>query len=109
MERLQKVIAESGYCSRRKAEELIKLGKVMVNNVVVKEMGLKVSGNDTISINGKMLEKEEKEYFLLYKPRGVVTTAKDDKNRKIVTDLIKTNSSVRDEIHRRFVGLVHPK
>ncbi len=90
MERLQKVIAESGYASRRKAEELIKAGKVYVNGNKVTEMGFKVSGNDLIDINGKPLKKEDKEYYLLNKPRGVVTTTSDDKNRKTVTELIET-------------------
>ena len=63
MQRLQKVIAESGYASRRKAEELIKMGKVYVNGVKVTEMGFKVSGNDLIDINGKPLKKEDKEYY----------------------------------------------
>ena len=53
-------------------------------------MGFKVSGNDLIDINGKPLKKEDKEYYLLNKPRGVVTTTSDDKNRKTVTDLIET-------------------
>ena len=61
MERLQKVIAEAGYASRRKAEELIKAGKVYVNGEKVTEMGFKVNGNDIIDINGKPLKKEEKE------------------------------------------------
>ena len=90
MERLQKVIAESGYASRRKAEELIKAGKVYVNGIKITEMGYKVNGNDLIDINGKPLKKEDKEYYLLNKPRGVVTTTSDDKNRKTVTDIIET-------------------
>lgn len=91
MERLQKVIAASGYCSRRKAEELITKGKVKVNGEVIKELGTKVDGNDQIMIEGKILEKENKEYILLYKPRGVVTTTSDDKKRKTVLDLIDTD------------------
>lgn len=91
MERLQKVIAASGYCSRRKAEELIQKGKVKVNGEVIKELGTKVSGNDQIMIDGKILESENKEYILLYKPRGVVTTTSDDKKRKTVLDLIETD------------------
>lgn len=90
MERLQKVIAESGYASRRKAEELIKEGKVFVNGIKITEMGYKVSGNDMIDINGKPLKKEEKEYYLLNKPRGVISTTNDDKDRKSVIDLINT-------------------
>lgn len=91
MERLQKVIALSGYCSRRKAEELISKGKVMVNGITVYEQGIKVDGNDTITVDGNTINREDKEYILLYKPRGVVTTTKDDKNRKTVLDLINTN------------------
>ncbi len=94
MERLQKVIAESGYASRRKAEELIKDGKVFVNGNKVNEMGFKVNGNDLIVINGKALKKEDKEYYLLNKPRGVVTTTNDDKDRKTVVDLIETSKRI---------------
>ena len=94
MERLQKVIANSGYCSRRKAEELISAGKVRVNGMVVSELGFKVDGNDQIMINNEVLSREEKEYILLNKPRGVVTTTSDEKNRKTVIDLINTNKRV---------------
>ena len=94
MERLQKVIAEAGYASRRKAEELIKSGKVYVNGEKVTEMGYKVNGNDLIDINGKPLKKEEKEYYLLNKPRGTVTTTSDEKNRKTVIDLIETTKRI---------------
>lgn len=91
MERLQRVIANSGYCSRRKAEELISAGKVRVNGMVISELGFKVDGNDQIMINNEVLSREEKEYILLNKPRGVVTTTSDEKNRKTVIDLINTN------------------
>jgi 23S rRNA pseudouridine2605 synthase len=91
MERLQKVIAGSGYCSRRKAEELISSGKVRVNGCVVTELGVKVDGNDEIMIGNKIISREEKEYILLNKPRGVVTTTSDEKNRKTVLDLINTD------------------
>jgi len=91
MERLQKVIANSGYCSRRKAEELIIAGKVRVNGLVVSELGVKVDGNDEIMIGGKIISREEKEYILLNKPRGVVSTSHDDKDRKTVIDLINSD------------------
>ena len=94
MERLQKVIAESGYTSRRKAEELIKAGKVFVNDRKVTELGTKVAGDDVIVINGTMLKKEDKVYYLLNKPRGVVTTVSDDLDRKTVIDLIDTNKRI---------------
>lgn len=93
MERLQKVIAQAGICSRRKAEELIKDGKVKVNNEVA-TLGIQVGSSDTITVCGKLIRKEEKVYFLLNKPRGVVCTASDDKNRKTVVDLIKTDKRI---------------
>lgn len=88
MERLQKVIAASGVTSRRKAEELIVAGKVKVNGVVVTELGTKVSGKDEIEVNGISIKKEDKVFYLLNKPRGVVTTTKDEFNRQTVIDLI---------------------
>ena len=89
MERLQKIIAQSGYCSRRKAEELITAGKVRVNGSVVTKLGTQADGNDIIEVEGFTIEsKQEKVYVLLNKPRGVVTSTKDDKKRKVVTDLI---------------------
>lgn len=91
MERLQKYIALSGYCSRRKAEELIVQGKVMVDGEIVTELGTKVDGNNQVTVEGKTLTRETKEYILLYKPRGVVTTTNDEKNRKTVLDLIETD------------------
>ena len=86
MQRLQKLIAESGYCSRRKAEELIKQGKVTLNGKVVSELGTKASFGDDILVDGNLIEYQEKEYYLFYKPRSVVCTTKDDKGRKTVLD-----------------------
>ena len=95
MERLKKVLASSGYTSRRKAEELIKDGKVKVNGEIVTEMGYKVNGDDVIEINGKTItEKEDKVYYLLNKPRGVISSSSDDKNRKTVVDLIDTEKRI---------------
>ena len=94
MERVQKVIANSGICSRRKAEELILAGKVTVNGTVINELGTKVSEKDKIIVDGKIVETEEKVYFLLNKPRGVVTTTSDDKGRKTVVDLIDTDKRI---------------
>ena len=95
MERLQKVIANLGYCSRRKAEDLINQGKVLVNGEVVLELGTKVGRNDVIEVEGVVLSKEKNyEYYLLNKPRGVVTTTSDDKGRKTVVDLINTNTRI---------------
>ena len=94
MERLQKVIANYGYTSRRKAEELILKGKVRVNGNIVRELGIKVEPSDTIEVEGTILENTEKVYFLLNKPRGVITSVSDDKNRKTVVDLIRTNKRI---------------
>lgn len=94
MERLQKYIAEAGYTSRRKAEELIKEGKVEVDGKIVKELGTKVSGKERIIVEGNLLKKEEKEYYLLNKPREVITSVSDDKNRKTVVDLIETDKRI---------------
>ena len=94
MERLQKVIASSGVCSRRKAEELIVNGKVKVNGKVVTELGTKVDNKDEIEVNNELIVKEEKEYYLLNKPRGVITSTSDDKGRTTVVDLIDTTSRI---------------
>ncbi len=90
MERLQKIIANSGYCSRRKAEELIKQGKVKVNGNTVTSVGVKASVSDIIMVENNELKVEDKEYILLYKPRGIITSTKDEKGRKTVLDLIET-------------------
>ncbi len=94
MERLQKFIANSGYASRRKAEELIKNGKVKVDGEVVTELGVKVSGNETIEIEGNVLSKEDKVYYLLNKPRGVISSSSDEVGRKTVVDLIEEDKRI---------------
>ncbi|MFB1098874.1 MULTISPECIES: pseudouridine synthase [Bacillaceae] len=87
-ERLQKVIAHSGITSRRKAETMILEGKVKVNGKVVKELGIKVTDRDTVEVNGIPLEKEKSVYYMLYKPRGVISSVQDEKDRKVVLDLM---------------------
>lgn len=95
MERLQKVIAQSGYCSRRKAEELISKGHVQVNGNTITAMGVKVNYDDDITVDGEAISvKQDKVYFLLNKPRGIVTTTSDEKNRKTVVDLIDTDKRI---------------
>ena len=88
MERLQKVIAASGITSRRKAEELISSGKVVVDGKIITELGYKVNEGAEIIVNGIKINREDKVYYLLNKPRGVVTTTSDDKGRKTVIGLI---------------------
>ncbi len=95
MERLQKVIADAGVTSRRKAEDLIINGKVRVNGEVVKTLGVKVSGNDIVEVNGVMLQNEKvKKYYLLNKPRGVISSAHDEKNRPTVVQYIDTDARI---------------
>ncbi len=95
MERLQKIIASKGYCSRRKAEELISSGKVKVNGNIIKELGYKADHSDFIEVEGNPLgDKEDKVYYLLNKPRGIITSSNDDKGRKTVVDLIKTDKRI---------------
>lgn len=96
VERLQKVIANSGYTSRRKAEELITSGNVRVNGKTVYELGTKVEPSDTIEVEGTVINDKEtnKVYYLLNKPRGVITSTSDDKGRKTVVDLIETDKRI---------------
>mgnify|MGYP003288776949 FL=1 len=93
--RLQKFIANSGVCSRRKAEEYILAGKVKVNGKIVTELGTKVDPQkDEVIFNNKKIEQNnEYEYILLNKPVGYVTTVKDQCDRPIVLDLIKGNKT----------------
>lgn len=88
MERLQKVIAKAGIASRRKAEELILQGKVKVNGKVCTTLGTQVSNKAIISVEDKIIEKEELVYYLLNKPRKYVCTVKDEHKRNKVVDLI---------------------
>lgn len=96
--RLQKFMAQCGVASRRKSEELISQGLVKVNGKIVKELGTKVDPNkDFIQVEEKVITLElNKVYILLNKPIGYVTTLSDEKDRKIVTDLV---DQVRERIY----------
>ncbi|MDO4377564.1 MAG: pseudouridine synthase [Erysipelotrichia bacterium] len=87
-ERLQKVIAQAGIASRRKAEELISAGKVKVNGQTVSVLGTTVTNKDVITVNDKPIEKEELVYYLVNKPRKYVCTADDEHNRDKIVDLV---------------------
>ena len=91
MIRLQKAIADSGFCSRRKAEEYIINGKVSVNGNIITELGTKVESNDEIIVDGNVISKQDKEYYVFYKPRGVICSTNDDKGRKTVVDFFESN------------------
>ncbi len=94
-ERLQKYLAEAGIASRRKCEELILQGKVEVNGTIITELGTKVTPNDIVKYNGKIVETEdEKVYILLNKPIGYITTAHEQFGRDKVLDLIKINKRI---------------
>ncbi len=95
MERLQKIIAASGITSRRKAEDLITSGKVRVNGNVVKELGTKVSGDDIIDVDNVTINRDvAKVYYILNKPRGVITSVSDEAGRKTVVDYINTEKRI---------------
>ena len=88
-ERLQKYISSSGCASRRESENLIKEGVVTVNDVVVTELGTKVTEKDIVKINGKIIKPQEnKVYYMLNKPTGYLTTSSDSKGRRTIYDLL---------------------
>ncbi|MDD6272853.1 MAG: pseudouridine synthase [bacterium] len=94
MERLQKYLSACGVASRRKSEELILNGKVKVNGVIVCELGSKVSDSDTIMVDGLIVNRQDKEYYLLYKPEKTICSVSDDKGRVCVVDLIDTKEKI---------------
>jgi len=87
--RLQKILSQAGISSRRKAEEIIKEGRVTVNGRPVGELGFKVKAGDRIEVDGKPVWlPENHKYVALYKPRGYVTTMRDPQGRPTVADLV---------------------
>ena len=82
-------MAHAGVASRRKCEAFIKEGRVKVNGEIVRELGFKVGANDKIEVDGIPIYKEEPVYFMFYKPKGVLSSASDDKGRTVVTDYFK--------------------
>ncbi|HLV10063.1 MAG TPA: pseudouridine synthase [Halanaerobiales bacterium] len=89
MERLQKVMAHAGIASRRKSEKIIASGRVRVNGVVVTRPGTRVSEDDLIEVNGRVITPEKRIYILLNKPPGYITTVDDPHGRETVLDLIR--------------------
>ena len=93
--RINKFIADSGVTSRRKAEELILQGRVIVNKKIITELGYRINpGKDEVLIDGERLKIKNNVYYLLNKPKGVISTTKDERKRKTVVDLIKTREKI---------------
>ena len=93
--RLNKFIAESGICSRRKAEDLILQGRVEVNKQVVIELSFSIDPEeDVVRLDGELIKPKKHIYLLMNKPRGVVTTTSDEKNRTTVLDIIKIKEKI---------------
>ena len=90
MERIQKVIAASGVASRRKAETMIEEGRIKVNGKVLKELGYKTKKGDIIEVDGRTIEKENKVYYVMNKPKKSMCTSDDEFERTTVVSLIKS-------------------
>ncbi len=94
-ERLQKVLARAGVCSRRKAEALITSGRVSVNGAVTTQLGVKVDpSHDSVEVDNEAVELAPREYWLLNKPIGVITTVDDPWGRPTARDLVPTEARV---------------
>ena len=108
--RLNKFIANSGLCSRRDADELIKDGAITVNGEVVTEMGVKVSRTDKVMYGDKVLSGEQLVYVLLNKPKDYITTMRDPQGRRTVRDLVKNACKERiypvGRLDRNTTGLL---
>lgn len=88
MQRLNKFIASSGLCSRRKADEYITEGKVTVNGKVIVELGFQIGTKDVVKLSGKIIKPQKLDYYRFYKPAGYITTSDDEKGRKTIYDVI---------------------
>jgi 23S rRNA pseudouridine2605 synthase len=88
-ERLNKFISNTGYCSRRKADELIFMGLVKVNDKVVDTPGYRVKSHDKVNVEGTKLKHVQKQYILLNKTKDAISTVSDERDRKTVMDLIE--------------------
>lgn len=109
--RLNKYIAHAGICSRRKASEYIKNGAVMVNDVVIFEMGYKVQADDVVKFQGEIVQPTRNHvYILLNKPKNVITTLQDENGRKTVLDFVTDLTAERiypvGRLDRNTTGLL---
>lgn len=94
MDRLQKVIAQAGITSRRKAEELIVQGKVKVNGEIITQLGYCPPKGASIEVDGQKIQREDKVYYVLYKPKKTICAVKDDRDRKTVCDLFDVKERI---------------
>ena len=108
--RLNKYIAHAGICSRRQADIYISSGSIKVNNKIITELGFKVSSSDAVHFDGVLIKSEKPTYILLNKPKGFITTTKDERGRKTVMDLISKASKNRlypvGRLDRKTTGLL---
>ena len=108
--RLNKYIAHAGICSRRQADTYISSGSIKVNNKIITELGFKVSSSDVVHFDGVLIKSEKPTYILLNKPKGFITTTKDERGRKTVMDLISKASKNRlypvGRLDRKTTGLL---
>lgn len=89
MQRVQKIIANAGFCSRRKAEELIEAGVVQVNGKTITIGDKADPEKDKVTVNGELIKAPKRRYIVFHKPRGYLTTLTDPRGRKTIFDLIK--------------------
>ena len=108
--RLNKYLAHGGVASRREADRLIEMGLVEVNGKITIKLGTKVFPTDVVRYDGKILKAEKKTYVLLNKPKGFISTVKDEKGRKTVIDLVQNASPYRlypvGRLDRQTTGLL---
>ncbi len=93
--RLNRFLAHAGIASRRKADALIREGRVTLNGTVVEELGIMVEPDDAVLFDGNPVQAERPVYILLNKPKGFITTTDDDRDRRTVMDLIKAAGAQR--------------
>ncbi len=93
--RLNKFIANAGVCSRREADELIKMGLITVNGAEITDFGFKVKPSDRVKYNDRLLNAESKVYILLNKPKGYITTTSDPDERETVVDIVASATPFR--------------
>lgn len=110
--RINKYLARAGVASRRKADALIEQGLVRVNGQVVTSFGQRVQEQDRVEVNGKLISRVEKVYFLLNKPRDIITTTDDERGRRTVLDLVSIPDSEKEglfpvgRLDRNTVGVL---